>query len=81
MILARLIHRCRRIWLALAALIAIGGAADSDSRRETGRHRHQPPADWSDQDEEYSGGRVGGWYQKGYYDEGCECWREGRWRD
>jgi hypothetical protein len=29
----------------------------------------------------YTGGRVGGYYQNGHWDEACQCWHRGRWRD
>ncbi len=67
--------------LALAFLIAVGGSAAAQSPREAGRRHNQPQEDWSDHDGEYTGGRVGGWYQNGHWDELCECWHEGRWRD
>ena len=72
--------------LAVAAVIALSGpAAAGDSYGGSGRER--APSYGGEgryggrHDGEYTGGRVGGWYQQGYYDELCDCRHHGRWRD
>ena len=62
-------------------LIHIGSAQAGEQRDTYGGNTYGGERQSYGSRESYSGGHVGGWYQNGHWDENCQCWERGRWRD